>query len=138
MTVSGHNQGVSTTFGQTVENLRKKSKHPSRRAFAEEAGISSEYLRRIEHGDRTPADEKFELMLDAAGVPESERGAYRELLEGERGGAQLTDARLKMAASRVLSWMEEAILDPADMQFADGEVAEFVPDVMAVLREALK
>lgn len=57
----------NSAFGELLEDLRRKA-HLSRADAAAKLGLSSEYLRLIEAGKRTPALGQMQNLLDAYGA----------------------------------------------------------------------
>jgi len=65
--VVGPNESGNEEFGKLLEDLRTRARM-SRNAAAKLLGLSSEYLRLVEHGKRVPAQGQMPFILDIYGM----------------------------------------------------------------------
>lgn len=116
--IVGPGEPDNSRFGELLEDLRRKA-GLSRADAAARLGLSSEYLRLVEIGKRTPALGQMRNLLDAYGAEgEVERispQGYRQdlLVFDPRSGAD-SEPRIVEFKSRIREARQRAFGGPAD------------------------
>lgn len=126
-------------LGEEVQKLRSDSMYGSRTAFAKEAGISREALRKIEEGISIPERENLESILDVAGPPQNIRDRImrtRDEAQARRDGLSIplhgSDSKLKRMADRLVSATEISVGE--FFNSASGEVTTLLDSEKDTLR----
>jgi transcriptional regulator with XRE-family HTH domain len=128
LVVVGPGEPGNSAFGELLERLRQKARL-SRADAAAKLGLSSEYLRLIEAGKRTPALGQMRNLLDAYGaegeVEKTSPQGYRQdlvvfdPLNGDDGDPVIVEFR-----SRIREARRRALGGPAD-EDADRQQATY-------------
>ena len=129
-------------LGDTIRQIRKASSYRGLEAFASQASMSKEGLRKIEHGDRLPNRETLVSLLEAGNAPDDqiiELQQLRDRTQAKRDGLDVQNAkdinldRLSAAAVTVFG----KYLSEYDMELPESDQRHLKVEVKKALRARL-
>lgn len=129
-------------LGGTIRQMRKASSYRGLEAFASQASMSKEGLRKIESGDRLPTRETLTKLLEAGNAPDdqiTELQQLRDRTQAKRDGLDVQNARdinFDSLAAGAVSVFDK-YLGEYDMELPEDDQRHLKVEVKKALRARL-
>jgi len=130
-------------FGQALRVLRQESQYPDLGAFAEQADLHKEGIRKIENGERLPARENLDRILSVASAPSEITASLRkqrDILQAKRDGI---DAPLYASEERIAGLSDKVLrtvvrfLKECDLELPRAEKSILTTRIIRTIKEEI-
>lgn len=130
-------------IGTSIRGLRDRSPHRDLRAFAEQAGLSYEGLRKIEIGERIPSIDTVDQIIQAVAMSKKQARKLRvarDLAHAEREGLLnkgVTDNKIDDMSKTCHDTVVD-FLDEFDMELSDEDQEDLLARLTGAISGELR